>query len=147
MAKVKREEIDSPAARREESPDQRKETDTGKDSFIKNLIHRDYEENLIRKPFENAQFHQCMPNPYLEGEFITVQLVKAQLKEAEVDDFDPDNFQNFNLGDYEHNSAQLFQNYEFDTNKQQKMKSRLGDYFIDKLSAKSENVIQKAQYI
>ena len=33
-------------------------------------------------PFEKGQFHQCIPNPYRENEFITVMLVEKSLEYA-----------------------------------------------------------------
>ena len=39
-----------------------------------------YEKNYKKKyPFEKSQYHQCMPNPSKEDEFITVQWVNRFL--------------------------------------------------------------------
>ena len=44
------------------------------------------DEKFTRKfKFERAQYHQCIPNPAKEKEFITVQLVSPNLKEADFD--------------------------------------------------------------
>ena len=44
-----------------------------------------YDEKFTRKfKFERAQYHQCIPNPAKEKEFITVQLVSPNLREAEM---------------------------------------------------------------
>ena len=37
-------------------------------------------------PFEKGQYHQCIPNPYHEHEFITVMLVEKSLEYAFKDD-------------------------------------------------------------
>ena len=36
-------------------------------------------------PFEKGQYHQCIPNPYRDNEFITVMLVEKSLEYADVD--------------------------------------------------------------
>ena len=56
----------------------------GKD-ISENLL-KHYEENYMKKfPFEKGQFHQCIPNPYIEDEFITVMLVDRSLRHADSD--------------------------------------------------------------
>ena len=71
MARVKRDEI--------YHVNQKSKTDSVgsidepiSESFIKKLIQYDTEQFMLRVPFERAQYHQCIPNPYLEGELITV---------------------------------------------------------------------------
>ena len=53
-------------------------TETGKD-IIKKLMES-HELNYQKKfPFDRGVFHQCLPNPHREKEFITVQIVNKML--------------------------------------------------------------------
>ena len=59
---------------------------------MQKLIKYDTDEFMLKRPFERAQFNQCIPNPILDGEYITVQFVKIQLSEADVSENDPEEF-------------------------------------------------------
>ena len=40
-----------------------------------------YESRYNKKfPFERSQYHQCVPNPFKDNEFVTVQLVTRQME-------------------------------------------------------------------
>lgn len=45
-------------------------------------------------PFEKGQYHQCIPNPYLPNEFITVMLVDRGLELNRIDRTAPVLFRN-----------------------------------------------------
>ena len=72
MAKVKRDEETSAHEVSSKLDDSKKKKDTDKESFIEQLIKNDNENSIIKRPYETAQYHQCIPNPKREGEFITV---------------------------------------------------------------------------
>ena len=53
---------------------------------IASKLLKSYERNYMKKfPYEKGQFHQCIPNPYRENEFITVMLVEKSLEYAGTD--------------------------------------------------------------
>ena len=54
---------------------------------IMERLKKDYVQDYIKKfPFEKGQYHQCIPSPYVENEFITVMLVERSLTRAKDDD-------------------------------------------------------------
>ena len=54
-----------------------------------------YERNYMKKfPFEKGQYHQCIPNPHLPDEFITVMLVDRGLELNRIDRTTPVPFRN-----------------------------------------------------
>ena len=54
-------------------------------SEVAEKIVKLYDKKFTRKfKFERAQYHQCIPNPAKEKEFITVQLVTPNLKEVDT---------------------------------------------------------------
>ena len=46
-----------------------------KHQIIEDLIEKNKKDTWNKKPFEKAQFNQCIPNPDKPGEYITVQLL------------------------------------------------------------------------
>ena len=64
-------------------PDPKSEENYPYDLKVSERLLEDYERNYMKKfPFEKGQFHQCIPNPYRENEFITVMLVEKSLEYA-----------------------------------------------------------------
>ena len=57
-----------------------------KHQVLQNLIEKNKQDTWNQKPFEKAQFNQCIPNPDKPGEYITVQLISLQLKELEMEE-------------------------------------------------------------
>ena len=54
---------------------------------ISEKLLENYENNYMKKfPFEKGQYHQCIPNPYRQNEYITVMLVDRSLKYAGADE-------------------------------------------------------------
>ena len=66
-----------------QSPD---EDLAAKHQIIEDLIEKNKQDTWNKKPFEKAQFNQCIPNPDKPGEYITVQLLTLQLMELGVED-------------------------------------------------------------
>ena len=72
MAKVKRDEETSIHEVDSKLDTGKKQKKADQETFIKQLVKNDSEDFVIKRPFETAQYHQCIPNPKREGEYITV---------------------------------------------------------------------------
>ena len=72
MAKVKRDEETSNHEVDSKLDTGKKQKKADQETFIKQLVKNDSEDFVIKRPFETAQYHQCIPNPKREGEYITV---------------------------------------------------------------------------
>ena len=47
------------------------------------LIEKNEADFTRKFKFDKAHYHQCIPNPVIENEFITVQICKQNLREAD----------------------------------------------------------------
>ena len=56
------------------------------ESFIQRLIHNEEKFYHKKLPKLQGQYHQCIPNPHQENQFITVQLVKKTVVGMSVSD-------------------------------------------------------------
>ena len=75
MAKVKRDEETSHhevGPKLDKGKEQKKEKKADQEKIIEHLVKTDNEDFVIKRPYETAQYHQCIPNPKREGEYITV---------------------------------------------------------------------------
>ena len=88
------------------------------DQFAETLLKENENEHTRKFKFELAQYHQCIPNPIKEKEFITVQISSNNLQEVEdglsVQEMKPDDIR----------EQKLYQKYSLKTHAPQLLRKR-----------------------